>query len=395
MQKIAIVTLFLNNNNYGGTLQAYALCAFLKKNNINAEQISYNFRQSKKITVSNIRFRFLKRVLHKCLSLLWRLKNILFPDKAHKICALCKKEFQQREENYINFRKNFVPHSQRIYSETTLPACVDDYDAFIVGSDQVWNFNWSSLPFFLNFVPSTKIKLSYAASIGKDDLTDGEKNIFRKYLADFTAISVREKSTQEILSKELGRNVAWTVDPTLLLDKEDWDEICSDKKYDFPYLFCYFLGSDNDQRLLAEKYAKQHGLKIVSIPHATGTSLWSVCLNDVDFGDYQECDASPEDFLALIRNADMVFTDSFHACVFSCIFQRQFFAFQRLEYGGMSSRIYSLLEMFGLSERFCDSEKKRTMEYIELQKKAEYSEIPQKFKERRELSERFLAENLR
>ena len=150
------------------------------------------------------------------------------------------------------------------------------------------------------------------------------------------------------------------VDPTLLLTDEEWDEVVSGKLVDDNYLFCYFLGNDIRLRKLAKKYAKVNKLKIVSIPFA------NEIFNNVDFNfaDIRFYDAGPSEFLSLIKYADCIFTVSFHATVFLLIYKREFFVFNRIEHIGMSSRLYSLAKMFECEERFCDSNKKFSMQYL-------------------------------
>jgi hypothetical protein len=146
----------------------------------------------------------------------------------------------------------------------------------------------------------------------------------------------------------------------LLLTRQQWDEVCAPRQVEQPYVFCYFLGKGRKQRRLAKAYAKRKKLKLVTIPHMENQFI----PEDVSFGDIRLPSPSPEMFISLIKHADCVFTDSFHAAVFSSLYQREFFVFPRHGHKGMGSRIYGLTELFGTGERFCDEPEKLTVDYL-------------------------------
>lgn len=171
--------------------------------------------------------------------------------------------------------------------------------------------------------------------MGKSCFTIQEKEYLSECLSSFDAISVREHDLVAALSNlNKGRKLECVVDPTLLLSRDDWNEIVAERIIKEEYLFCYFLGADDRLREIANQYAKNHRLKIVTIPFANET------FNGVDFifANYRLFDAGPQEFISLIKHASCVFTDSFHATVFSLFYQRKFFAFERSASKGMSSR---------------------------------------------------------
>ena len=181
------------------------------------------------------------------------------------------------------------------------------------------------------------------------------------------------------------------LDPTLLLSREEWDEVCSDRKIDRDYVFCYFLGENKKERKIAKEFAKKHNLKLVTIPHAAG----GINLVDRKFGDEKIYDASPQDFISLIKNAKYVFTDSFHAVVFSNIYQKQYFVFNRNKSGQMSSRITDITELFNQTERFCAGKDKENLTYVESLVDIDYSLPNDKFEELKKKSLEFLDRNLK
>ena len=288
------------------------------------------------------------------------------------------------------FNQNLIAHSGNVFDSKNIIECITQYDAFITGSDQVWNFTWYNPEFFLDFVPSDKIKLSYAASIACDHLTNSQKEIFRNSLKDYKAVSVREKSAVNLISDLSPVPVENVLDPTLLLDRSDWDEICSDRVIADDYVFCYFLGENKQSRKLAERFAKQNNLKLVTIPHAGG---W-IKLADRNFGDVKLFDATPNDFISLIKHARYVFTDSFHAVVFSYIYQKQYFVFNRNKTGEMSSRIQDITELFGAPSRFCYDASRENFQYLNSLSDIDYTQANPIFEKLKQESIEFLKRNL-
>ncbi len=340
--KVGIITEYCKSKNYGGNLQAYALCKYLNSiDGVIAEQIQYRNTSQNKIKAN------IKGVI---MSYLMRL------NPADKYIA---KKLEQRAQVIYKFNQK-IPHSEKIYTDDDISDCVKKYDAFITGSDQVWNLSYNKPAYLLKFVPSDKPKISYAASLGCTELSENEKYIFKEALSGYLGISVRERESIELLQPLSSIPVEWAVDPVLLLGKEDWYAACDDFVANKKYLFCYFLGADDNARMIANQYAKEHKLKIVTLPHLFGGRR--SC--DMRFGDERLYDVSPERLLSLIKNAECVFTDSFHASVFSILFEKNFITFERSGKKGMNSRISSLMYMFEFEERFCDKPQKATLEYI-------------------------------
>lgn len=295
---------------------------------------------------------------------------------------------KERKDCCKNFTVNSIAHSDFLLNYDKCSA--KKYDIFIAGSDQVWNLHWYYPAFFLDFVNGKeKKKISYAASISMDSLTDEQKEIFKKHLADFSAVSVRETSDVELIKDLSPVPVVNTLDPTLLLSKEDWDKVCADRVVDEKYLFCYFLGDSKHNRKLAKQYANKHNLKIVNLPHMN-------CYRQADnnFGDYQLYDVGPEKWLSLVKYAECVFTDSFHAVAFSNIYEKQFFVFNRSKKAEMSSRIYNITQMFSEENRYCDSKEKETIQYLMGQPNIEYPRNSEKFEQLKKISIDFLKDNI-
>lgn len=380
MKRVGILTEFHKTHNYGGSLQAYALSEYLNSIGYDAEQVSYVLRSSrpdpKKLTVKRLKRAF--DLLELRQYLIRKVGGYFF-----------RKEICRRNLAVERFNEESVRHSQKIYTASVLDSCTD-YDIYVVGSDQIWNPDWYEMAFFLDFVPKGKKKLSYAASIGKKELTPEQQEVFREKLADFTAVSVREQDAVGLLKELSPVPVVQTLDPTLLLTREQWDEVCSERLISEKYIFTYFLGADTNQRKVATEFAKKKGLPIVTLPYLEG--LFRKC--DVSFGNKKLYDISPADFISLIKHAEYVLTDSFHACVFSSIYQKEFFAFQRLGHAGMGGRLYSLTKLFHSEDHFCDTREKATLSYIEGLPSIDYSQPLPEFMQMLDFSKKFLLENL-
>jgi hypothetical protein len=301
-------------------------------------------------------------------------------DKKYSLISL-------RRAAFDSFSNTLIPHSDKVYHPDTLSDSLSVYDTFITGSDQVWSLRWMANEFLLRFVPSDKKKIAYAASIGRASLTDSQRDLFKNSLSSFSAVSVREKKSVELLSGT-GVDVECVLDPTLLLSKDDWDAVC--EEYPLPsgtkYLFCYFLGKNEKNYRIAKKFAARHGLKLVNIPYAGGR----LRVDDGRFGDIRVFNASPQQFLWLIKNAEYVFTDSFHAVIFSNVYHKQFFAFDRNKNGEMRSRMTDITELFNESERFRQIEKKTDVRTLEEIGKIDYSSESANFVRLKEISINFL-----
>lgn len=380
MKKIGIITHYYKTTNFGGALQAYALCHRIRKNGLCVEQVAYEFAKVKQPE------NFLARIKrHGIRGFLGKLKsktyNKINKKKARKINEI-------KHASFDHFLNETIPHSSKTYKNNNIQSSIDDYDCFVTGSDQVWNgYNHT---YFLDFVPSSKKKISYAASIGRDYITDEQKGIFKNSLKDYDAVSVREPSSIKLIEDLSPVPVVSTLDPTLLLEKEDWDKVSSKRLIEEEYIFCYFLGDYKKTRKLVNEFAKKHGLKIACIPYTAG-----IVLSDRKFGDYRLIDASPEDFISLVKHAKYVFTDSFHAVVFSHIYGKEFFVFNRDKRALMSGRIKDITSLFACQERYCDTNDKMTLEYIEGLPMLDYSKETEEFVNKKRESIEFLENNLK
>lgn len=343
--KIGILTHFHKSINYGGVLQAYALCKHLEKQGHTVQQILYT-AQVRRLDPPELT---LKDKYQKIIKRIQRRYN------ASRNIAVKKR----MESLFFPFR-DFVSHTENEYTKQNITDIAEEFDIIIAGSDQIWNPDWYDGTYMLDFVGPSVSKISYAASMGVSTLTQQQKKTYKEHLGSLKKISVRETEAAEILSEALEREVEVCVDPTLLLSAEDWDEIAGKKKTGERYVFLYMLGDDIKVKKLAEKFAKQKSLRLVFIPDLIGEYRPS----DKKLKGEAVTDATPNDFISLIKHADYIFTDSFHACVFSLLYKKEFFAFERCAAQKTGSRIRNLTEMFACADRFCATEKERSLNYL-------------------------------
>lgn len=366
MSRIAIITQYYNSRNYGGTLQAYALCRSIENAGVKCEQLSYSISHFEKNANARNNRHLIKDFVRVGLN------------------SLTKKELSKRALAFDAFLAQ-IPHSSKVYKDNNIHEASNDYDIFITGSDQVWNLDWFHAPYFLDFVPKEKKKYSYAASMGGCSIDEKERRYLQTALNDYDDISVREKQTANILSEIISKDVKYVLDPTLLLSEKEWNKVSPERIIKDKYIFCYFLGSDVELRRIAKRVAQDYNLKLVSIPHLQNKTEF----HDLLFGDIRLTDASPLDFVSLVRDAEFVLTDSFHATLFSCIFKKQFFVFDRAGYPLMSERIESLCELFSARSHFCRTEEMRTYSYIESTSNLSFDQLD-KYKELLHVSKNYL-----
>ena len=379
--KVGIVTLYHGNYNFGGLLQAYALPAALGKYlGLPAEQIDYALCPAEAEEQTEIEPVSLSNRIY---AFVWRISN-----------RLKKRYFINRKRMFDEFIDD-IPHSKETYRFDSISDVLNEYHLFICGGDQIWNdyqqVGWyrreDSQVFTLQFVPEHIKKISYAPSMAVLELTDGFKSEFSTGINRLDSISVREKRSVPVLETLTKKPITVVVDPVLLLQEEEWLEVMNPAEKPQKYVLCYLLGDNVTQRRAVQRFAKKTHRPIVTFPHILGNVVRKC---DLFFGDVYDYSSGPREFLDLIRHADLVVTDSFHACVFSMIFKTPFAVFERSkagETGNMNSRIYDFLEEYHL-ERQLVTEKE--LEDIKDIPKVDFTYAHEHWQERRRESLAYL-----
>lgn len=319
MKKIGIITL-TGYINYGNILQNYALQTFLYK--LSKENIATT------LWFENTDLKIYKKFLLK-LSYISNGKG--FGNFINKLIHFSK---AVRDYNFKNFHNKYITSIH----EKNIVGLNNKYDYFVAGSDQIWNPYWlKNSTEFLQFADRNK-RVAYAASFGVSEIKSDKIEIVRKGLEGIDYISVREQAGAKIVKNLTGKDVIVVVDPTLLLLADDWEKIMERPAWydDEKYILVYFLGNlpdkvSDDIKILSKKYK----LKIIDL---------------MDEKNNYYC-SPPSEFLYLIKNCSLMYTDSFHGTVFSILNKKPFVTCSKEGGMNMDSRIDTLLSMFNLQNR--------------------------------------------
>ncbi|CAI0795727.1 polysaccharide pyruvyl transferase family protein [Serratia proteamaculans] len=335
--KVAILTIPLNHN-YGGNLQNFALQMTLK--NMGHDPVTINYKKG-------IRRSYARKILSK-------LKRSLFVFKDMSNYPITDDEILIIEKNHRDFIEKYISISNDFYSEDEIKKFFDkeNFDAVIVGSDQVWRPQYTPKidPFFFSFLRgnSNVIKMSYAASFGTDiwEYTPEQLKLCRELVKEFDFISVRESLGVDMCHQYFDVYSEHVLDPTLLLKKDDYIDLF--KKAALPdnsgKIFNYILDSSGDKDDFLKKISGCLGKEVFSTyPRKTVKDT----LNITDIKEFQY--PHIEAWLKSFHDADFVVTDSFHGTAFSIIFNKPFIAISNKARG--AARFSSLLRMFDLESR--------------------------------------------
>ena len=339
---VGLLTLDSRIYNYGGFLQEMALQDAINSLGYECEIIDYEVSQefntfSLKRGIKNFSFDKIKKKLTKE-------KTILLSNPVSDLITKRKRAFDKYRAH------NLVLSKKMSYSD--LHSIDLNYEQLVCGSDQIWNPDYNIPACFLNFGRKDCRKIIYAASIGKGQLSCLEKKTYSKLLEFPDYISVREDSAQKLISSITEKNVELVLDPTLLHQQEYWMKKADDSSLNHRnYIFCYFLNLTDEKVKSANDFAKKNNCEVIAIPYLH---------NEVE--KYTEklegkllSEVNPADFLNLIRNAEAVITDSFHATVFSIIFQKDFWCFGRnAGTYNMNTRLHTLLGYVEMQDRLIE-----------------------------------------
>ena len=296
-----------------------------------------------------------------------------------------KSEYLHKGKFFEEFRQAFLKRSQVCWNFDDLSELNSKYDTFVVGSDQVWRYLYSfrNLPeFFLEFADNGKNLISYAASFGVDcwEGSDEATEQVKKDLTRFSAVSVRETSGVDICQNMFHVDATQVLDPTLLLQKEDYEPIIEkeaqnnniDKKY-----IAYMLLDDNSETMVAlQSIANEKNLELVDIYNNPQVQAQSSQFRHIG------------EWLNLIKNAEFVVTDSFHCVCFSLIFKKDFLCVINSQRG--ASRLESLLGSLNLETHLVDKLEKKSVETVGI----DYDIVEPLLKEKQKSSFAFLKESL-
>lgn len=316
MKKVLIVTKI--GRNYGALLQAYALKTTFEKRGCNTMVLNY------KLPGTERTYKAINKV-HGPKSLVALFRALPRINKTRISISKC-----------LDFRNKHFNLTNAYYNYNELKNHPPLADLYVSGSDQVWNPRINFDPaYYLLFGEKKTYRASYAASIGINEIPPNYQNEFEKRIKNFDSYSVREKKAAEILAS-LGIESEVHMDPTLLLVRQEYEDIAKTVPISGSYILLYCVSVPKNYKEIEERIRKLFPEKrIVSIlGHSKNPKM----------GDIEISHAGPEEFVWLIKNADAVVTSSFHGTVFSIIFQKQFLSVLPQ---GTGSRVLNLLEELG------------------------------------------------
>lgn len=323
VKKIGLMTWFTYDN-YGSMLQSNATLKIVKKMGYDIELINYVPKEA-----------------YKNLDTFYYTQKII--SKVKKITNKTNNNFKEiRNKKFIEYRES-LPKSERVEDKSSLFNLNKKYDAFICGSDQIWAPTVFDENYFLSFVNDKNKKIAYAPSIGLPVIENKYvKAKMENLIKEFRFLSTREEQGARIIKNLTGKDANVVLDPTLLLNKQDWMEDFVEIPYE-NYILAYFLGDNIEYYNACKEIAKLENKRLIIIPTTSEDLSKDECIFD---------ELGPNEFISLIDKAEMVLTDSFHGTIFSINFKKPFISFKRFKDDKLSqnSRIYNILDKLNLND---------------------------------------------
>ena len=354
--KIGIIT-FQNAVNYGAVLQTYALQHTIEKSGGNSEIINY---QCKKINYMYDPFPQTTNIRKVLSNIIWYKKK------------------KKKKLAFENFEKKYLKVTdKKYYNKENLEETNAMFDIFISGSDQVWRAESTDFDttYFLDFVKDNNKKYSYAASFGSDKIEDKYIEKYRHLLKGYKELSVREEQGQVIIENLLHRESRVDLDPTFLVDKDEWKKIEKKPEEKEKYIILFIIRKSEKIFRFAENLAKEKGYKLIYISNDRKKDVDATYIGGI----------SPEEWLGYIDNAEYIVTNSFHGVAFSIIFNKKFFLELQPYPAKANSRLENIMDMFSLRNREILNGKN---DYIN--EEIDYKSVEKLIQDRRSLSIEYL-----
>lgn len=328
-QKISVgIITYHKAYNYGSALQAYALNKFLRQNGFAAETIDYR-------PISQRRIYKLFEPIHSFMSICRNLHSL-----RHLVAGITKKR------RFDRFLSEHVPMSRTFYKKDDLFHNPPVFNRYICGSDQIWNQNCYDFDtsYLLDFVSDKRKCLAYAASTGGAPVSPEHLLNLKQFVSEYPAISMREPAGGKVVQAATGCDCATVLDPVALLGRDEWETVRnSESSPKAPYIFCYFISPRTQMRSYAKQLSRKTGLPLVVVNRS---------LRDIGLNARCRYDAGPEEWLDLLKNAEYICSDSFHAMMFSIIFEKRFWIFVSSKQDRDSNlRVRNLASLCNLDDR--------------------------------------------
>ncbi len=326
--KIGILT-WHHYGNYGSGLQAFALQQLLKNIGYKVEII--NYRKNANNGIKSRCKKIVKTILHNTIG--------HFSRNIYNITA----------QGAANYQKKYLQQTRLITTPEELTKIAEKFRCIVYGSDQIWAPNVYNPIYMGAYIPENTRKISYAASIGLNNIPDNLVETYKKNLSTYYAIAIRETEGKELLKQKCGLEAQVVLDPTLMIEAPIYRKMLKPVKgIKGEYVFCYFLNKDHQYRQKVEEYARKNNLQIIGASDNPQDAEWLFKLSNI----------GADQFLWLIHNAHTVFTDSYHGSIFSLLFHKELWTFVRFEENDpicQNSRIRQLQNNFNLGHRIISS----------------------------------------
>ena len=340
MKKIGILT-FSSADNYGSVLQAYALLEAIRRitdqEKYIVEIVPYRNNDQRKMYATYNQVSDVRSLL----------KNAYIAVKyAHKM--------NQRRNSFDEFRTKYLNIEQKaLFSDWKKSG---HYDAIVTGSDQIWNTRIPDFDYvyMLSQTPLETKRISYAASMGGIEYsqTDEEKEMIAKLISKYSGISVREQVAQNMIHRSISTDldIKIHIDPTFLLDRNEWNQLTTRRFDHEKYIFFYSIDYNDDSVDIAKWYGKQFNLPVYVV-FSTQKS-YKKCNGIIKWAGTHD----PADFPALVRDSEFVLSGSFHGSVFSIIYNKPFYRIKRSINGKSieDDRIHTLFSLLDVEDREID-----------------------------------------
>ncbi len=331
--KVILTTVF-SAFNYGSSLQALAGKRIIEKTGYECELV----KLKSLIKGRDVRIGKLMTILFRSIFLNKNNSLKTYNNSYNKTLV------EGTECKFFNFTDTYLKPQEVTYGE--LKRMAEESIACFSGSDQIWNSSTLYVDplYYLRFAPQYK-RVALSPSFGRDFIADYNKEKMRKWIIDYPYLSVREDSGVKLIKELTGRDATHLLDPTLIINSEEWKSILCIEDKPNDYILAYFLDEPSDYaKKCLKKLKEKLDCKILAIPYK------------FEYMDY--CDsivaAGPKEFVELVANAKVVCTDSFHGTVFALNMHTPFFAFER-EYGSankQSERVLSILRKVDMLDRY-------------------------------------------
>lgn len=369
--RVGILT-FHNAHNFGAVLQAYALKTCVKQLGHDVRIVNYRNPKIQSVYPKYLPPKFTVKDINPK-----RWKQFIY-DTLRGIYG--QKEWAKRWQAFEAFING--PLLEGDVKRIEMQDFKDlRLDAYLLGSDQIWSsFLMGALdPVYFGDFKTTEKIISYAASLANGSIAEEEEEAFRRLTQKIDILSVREEKLAENLKRITGRQVETTIDPTLLLEAEDYEQLLPEKLTrklpDEPYIFAYFVVEEQPVADCADALSKCMHMPVIELH----------CYHMPECSEEnQYADLGPAEFLYYIKHAEYVVTNSFHGTVFSILYQRKFFSVYK-----KNGRVDNLLGFLEIPQRHVEKP-----EQMNPEEKIDYAKVHEKLAEYREASIQFLRESL-